>query len=818
MRISYRRPLRLIALLICLGVMSNAGQNNTFKRTVKPSRDYPVKPVPFTAVHLNDRFWAPRIEINRSVTIPFAFQKCEENGRIDNFNRAAAALKGELSDRKLPPYPFDDTDLYKVIEGASYTLSVHPDPRLESYIDGLITKIAAAQERDGYLYPARTIDPQKPHPWAGTSRWELEKVDSHELYNLGHLYEAAIAYYQATGKRSLLEIALKTADLLDKTFGPGKQSIWPGHQITEMGLARLYRVTGDERYLKLAKFLLDVRGPDGAKGSGRTYNQSHVKVVNQTEAVGHAVRATYMYSGMADVAALTGDQSFVNAIDKIWENVTSAKLYITGGIGATGSGEAFGRNYELPNMTAYNETCAAIGNDFWNHRLFLLHGDAGYIDVMERTLYNGLISGVSLDGKLFFYPNPLESNGQHQRSPWFGVACCPGNITRFLASVPGYVYAQQGDKLYINLFASSSADIKLDNGQQIGVLQETSYPWDGTVKITVNPNRAAVLTINVRIPGWARNEVIPGDLYRFLDKVDDAATLRINGKQVSFTLDKGYASVTRSWKTGDIIELSLPMAIRRVAANDRVEADRGRVALQRGPIVYCAEWPDNPQGHVRNLMLADSTKLSAEFKSELLGGVMVVKGNAVALAYDEQDKVVQREQEFTAIPYFAWANRGPGEMIVWIPNRESAARPLPRPTIASTSKVSISNGRNPRAINDQAEPLSSDDPSNTYFHWWPRKGTTEWVEYAFEKTASVSEVEVYWFDDTGHGECRVPRSWRVLYKEGEQWNPVENRENYGIEKDRYNKVTFKSVVTAGLRLEVSSQPNWSAGIQEWKVR
>jgi hypothetical protein len=437
---------------------------------------------------------------------------------------------------------------------------------------------------------------------------------------------------------------------------------------------------------------------------------------------------------------------------------------------------------------------------------------------MERTLYNGLISGVSLDGKLFFYPNPLESNGQHQRSPWFGVACCPGNITRFLASVPGYVYAQQGDKLYINLFASSSADIKLDNGQEIRVLQDTAYPWDGTVKITVNPKRAGVFTINVRIPGWARNEVIPGDLYRFQDKVDDAAILRINGKQVSFTLDKGYASLTRSWKIGDIIELRLPMAIRRVAANDRVEADRGRVAIQRGPIVYCAEWPDNPQGHVRNLMVPDVTKLSAEFKSGLLGGVMVVKGNAIALAYDEQDKVVQREQEFTAIPYFAWANRGPGEMIVWIPNSEAAARPLPRPTIASTSKVSVSNGRNPRAINDQAEPRSSEDPSNTYFHWWPRKGTTEWVEYAFAEPSSVSEVEVYWFDDTGHGECRVPRSWRVLYKEGDQWKPVENRENYGIEKDRYNKVTFKAVVTAGLRLEVSSQPNWAAGIQEWKVR
>jgi DUF1680 family protein len=806
-------------VVLCVGPVSVAGQDKSTKRTpAQPQRDYPVKPVPFTAVHFNDSFWAPRIEINRTVSIPFAFQKCEETGRVENFNRAAAALRGELKDKKIPPYPFDDTDLYKVIEGAAYTLTVHPDAKLEAYVDGLIEKIAAAQEKDGYLYPARTIDPQKPHPWAGATRWELEKVDSHELYNIGHLSEAAVAYYQATGKRSLLEVALKTADLLDRTFGPGKQAIWPGHQITEMALARLYRNTGDERYLKLAKFLLDVRGPDGAKGSGRTYNQSHLKVVDQTEAVGHAVRATYMYSGMADVAALTGDASYIHAIDKIWDNVTSAKLYITGGIGATGSGEAFGGNYELPNMTAYNETCAAIGNDYWNHRLFLLHADARYIDVMERTLYNGLISGVSLDGKLFFYPNPLESNGQHQRSPWFGVACCPGNITRFLASVPGYVYAQQGDKLYVNLFAASSADIKLDNGRKVKLIQETRYPWDGAVKMTVNPDRSGTFTVNVRIPGWARNEAGPGDLYHFLDNVEDAVTVKVNGKPVALNIDKGYSTINRTWKRGDTIELFLPMPIRRVAANARVEADRGRIALQRGPIVYCAEWPDNYQGHVRNLMLSDNAKLSAEFNSGLLGGVTVIKGKAVALAYDEQNRVIRNEQEVTAIPYYAWANRGPGEMIVWIPNSEASARPLPRPTIASTSKVTVSGGRNPRALNDQAEPKSSEDPSSTYFHWWPRKGTTEWVEYTFEKPSAVSEVEAYWFDDTGHGECRVPGSWRVLYKEGDQWKAVENREAYGIEKDRYNKIAFKPVTTTALRLEVTFQPNWSAGIQEWKVK
>jgi DUF1680 family protein len=806
----------VIAVTLCNGVASFArGQAGDAKSTAaRRPRDYPVKPVPFTAVHFNDAFWAPRIEANRTITIPFAFKQCEETGRVDNFLRAAAALKGQaLRDKKPPGYPFDDTDLYKVIEGASYTLSVHPDPKLEAYIDDLIEKIGAAQEKDGYLYTTRAIDPARPHPWAGTERWQLEEVDSHELYNLGHLFEAAVAHYQATGKRSLLDIALRSADLLDKTFGPGKRSIWPGHQITEMGLAKLYRTTGDQRFLDLAKFLLDARGPNG-----REYTQSHQRVVDQTKAVGHAVRATYMYSGMADVAALTGDASYINAIDEIWENVVGKKLYITGGIGATSEGEAFGGDYELPNMSAYNETCAAVGNDFWNQRLFMLHADAKYVDVMERTLYNGLLSGVSLDAKSFFYPNPLESAGQHQRSPWFGVACCPGNITRFLASVPGSVYAQRGETLYVNLYVGSTADITMDNGRTVKLVQETRYPWDGAVKMTVTPDTTARFTINVRVPGWSRNEAVPTDLYRFLDTVKEPVVLEVNGKPVGLQIDKGYVSLTREWKAGDVIELALPMPVRRVVANGAVAADRGRVALQRGPIVYCAEWPDNPGGHVRNLMLPDAAKLTSEFRPDVLKGVETVRARAVSVAYDDSGKAIKKEQDFMAIPYYAWANRGPGEMVVWIPNAEASVKPLPRPTMASTSVVHTSGEKNPRPINDQAEPQSSADATSSYFHWWPKKGTTEWVEYAFAKPSFVSEAEVYWFDDTGRGECRVPKSWRVLYRAGGEWRPVEAAGAYGIEKDRFNKVTFKPVTTSGLRLEVTLQPNWSAGLQEWAVR
>ena len=813
--------MKAIAALVLL-----AASGTLFAQTA-PQRDYPVKPVPFTAVHVNDVFWAPRIEINRAVTIPFAFQKDEETGRLDNFIRAAEALKGiPFDNHKYPPYPFDDTDVYKVIEGASYTLSVHPDPKLDAYIDGLIEKIGAAQEPDGYLYTARTIDPLHPHPWSGNERWILEGVNSHELYDLGHLYEAAVAHYQATGKRTLLDIALRTANLLDQTFGPGKREIWPGHQIVEMGLAKLYRVTGEQKYLNLAKFMLDVRGPDSQEeGHGNRYVQAHQKVVDQTEAVagGHAVRAMYMYSGMADIAALTGDTAYVNALDKIWDNVATKKLHVTGGVGARGAGEAFGADYELPNMSAYNETCAAVGNDYCNQRLFLLHADAKYIDVMERTLYNGLISGVALDGKTFFYQNPLEATGKagkDQRSPWFGVACCPGNITRFMASVPGYVYAQRNDAMWVNLFMGSSADIKMDNGRTVKMVQETRYPWDGTVKMTVTPDQAAALTINVRIPGWARNEPMPSDLYRFTDKSVQTATLKVNGKAVPVKLDKGYVALKRTWNKGDVIELNMPMPVRRVAANDLVVPDRGRVAIQRGPIVYAAEFADNPDGKVRNLMLPDSSTLTAEFKPDLLKGVEIVKGTAVGLTKDAQGNTVKKQQAFTAIPYYAWANRGRGEMIVWLPTSEASAKPTAAPTIVTTAKISTSRppqgGLQATGVLQDGEEPSATDPG-THLDWWNAKGQTLWIQYSFDKATKISQSQVFWFDDTGQGECKVPASWRLLYQDGAEWKPVENTGKYTVEKGAYNQVAFKPVTTQALRLELTMQPNWSAGMHKWHI-
>ncbi len=810
--------MRVFILLLSLGGLTFARQAS---KPANLNRDYPIKPVPFTAVHVDDQFWAPRIETNRKVSIPTAFEQCERTGRIENFVRAAEAIRGEnLKDKHAPGYPFDDTDIYKVIEGASYTLSVHPDPKLDAYVDGLIAKVAAAQEPDGYIYTTREIDPQHPHPWAGTKRWENEEILSHELYNLGHLYEAAVAHYQATGKRTLLDVAIKSANLLVRTFGPGKRAIYPGHQIIAMGLAKLYRVSGNEQYLSLAKFMLDSRGPGGQK-----YNQADLRVIDQTEAEGHAVRAGYMYSGMADVAALTGDTAYTKALDQIWNNVVGKKLYLTGGIGAVGAGEAFGANYQLPNMTAYNETCAAVANEFWNQRLFLLHGDAKYIDVLERTLYNGLLSGVSLDGKTYFYPNPLESNGQHQRSPWFGVACCPGNITRFMPSIPGYVYAQQGDSIYVNLFMSNTAQIDMSNGRKVKLVQNTRYPWDGHVEISIDPEQSARFTLRVRIPGWARGAVVPSDLYEFAGvSRPEEIKLRVNGTNASLNIEKGYAIITRSWKPGDAINLDLPMPVRRVVANEKVAADRGRVALERGPIVYCAEWPDSPDKHVRNLLLSNNDKLEDEFKPALLNGVEVIEGKAEAYRYDAEHRLQHKEESFTAIPYYAWANRGRGQMEVWIADTEAAVHPTPYPTIATTSKVTASgtsvtdNGiKDPGRVADGEDPISSSDTSS-YYDWLPKRGTQEWIQYDFAKPARISSSEVYWFAEPGRSEIKAPASWRLLYRDGMEWKPVESSDAYGTALDRFNRVVFKPVETQALRLEVTLRPDYSAGIEEWRVQ
>ena len=536
---------------------------------------YPIDPVPFTSVKVTDNFWGQRLKASREVTIPLAFSKCETEGRYENFVKAA----NPSEDNKAPGFTFDDTDVYKTIEGASYLLQTYPDKKLEKYIDSVLVIVAGAQEPDGYLYTPRTMNPKHPHDWAGLERWSKVEDLSHEFYNLGHMIEGAVAHYQATGKRNFLDIAMKYADCVCKAIGdgPDQKRLVPGHQIAEMALVRLYLATGDEKYLRQAKFFLDARGTTSRRDA---YSQAHKPVLEQDEAVGHAVRATYMYAGMADVAAVTGDTAYIHAIDRIWENIVNKKLYITGGIGARHAGEAFGDNYELPNLSAYCETCAAIGFVYVNYRLFLLHGDAKYYDVLERTLYNGLISGVSLDGGSFFYPNPLASTGGYSRKPWFGCACCPSNISRFIPSLPGYVYAVKDNQVYVNLYLSNQAELKVGK-KKVVLEQETGYPWNGDIRVKVAKGNVPFV-MNLRIPGWVRGEVLPGTLYRYADGKVLHYSVSVNGEPVSGELQKGYLQIDRKWKKGDVVEVHFDMEPRVVRANEKVEADRGRVSLERG--------------------------------------------------------------------------------------------------------------------------------------------------------------------------------------------------------------------------------------------
>ena len=640
-----------------------------------PARDYPIQPVPFTQTEIADAFWAPRIEKNRGVTVPHNLRSCERTGRIQNFVVAARRAEGAFQG----VFGFDDTDVYKSIEAAAYTLGLQPDPVLDRQLDDVIAKIAAAQEPDGYLYTVGQIGrtAEKPICCVGMTRW-VDERSSHELYNAGHLFEAAVAHYEATGKRNLLDVATKNADLLTRVFGPGKNMLVPGHEEVELALVKLYRVTRNAEYLKLARFFLDQRGNAQGHELYGAYNQDHEPIVRQSTAVGHAVRAAYLYTGMADVAALTGAEGYVAALDRIWNDVVSSKLYVTGGIGAEHEGEAMGDHFHLPNRNAYSETCAAIANAMWNYRMFRLHGDAKYIDVIERTAYNTILSGVSLSGDQFFYVNPLASDGKFAfnadkstgRRPWFRCSCCPPNVARFLASFGSYVYARGDDGIYVNLFVGGHTRVDL-NGRRVELRQTTEYPWKGEVAISVKPDAEAEFALHVRVPGWARGQPVPSELYRYREGGGLPYTLSVDGQPVKAEMVRGYAVVKRRWKAGDTVQLSLPMPVRRVVSDERVAVNRWRVALERGPIVYAIESIDNG-GDVFNVVLPDDAVLTAEQRADLLGGVTVITGRALGLyPGDDGRTVVTREQDFLAVPYNVWSNRGEDRMAVWLPRRVS---------------------------------------------------------------------------------------------------------------------------------------------------
>ena len=820
---------RILSAILCLTLATDSA---VAQQKSSASGGYPINPVPFTSVKVTDNFWGQRLKASREVTIPLAFSKCEETGRYTNFTRAAQMMELQknpaLKDNpayaevakgvKIGGYSFDDTDVYKTIEGASYLLQTYPDKKLKKYIDSVLVVVASAQEPDGYLFTARTQNPAAPHEWATGKRWEKVEDLSHEFYNLGHMVEGAIAHYQATGQRNFLDIAIRYADCVYNEIGEGegKQVYVPGHQIAEMALAKLYTVTGEKKYLDLAKFFLDKRGYTSRRDQ---YSQAHQPVIEQSEAVGHAVRAAYMYSGMADVAALTGDQAYIDAIGRIWDNIVSKKLYVTGGIGATASGEAFGKNYELPNMSAYCETCAAIGNVYMNYRLFLLHGESKYYDVLERSLYNGLISGVSLEGNGFFYPNPLESMGQHQRQAWFGCACCPSNICRFIPSLPGYVYAVKDNNVYVNLFVSNTATLKV-GGKKLTLSQKTEYPWDGAIGITVDRATGHDFTLKLRIPGWVKGQVVPSDLYAYADNKRLDYTITVNGESVEKTVGKdGYLAINRCWKKGDRIEFHLDMQPRTVKANARVEADRGRLAIERGPIVYCAEWPDN-EFDIMTLLLNREPKFEEVRRNDLLYGITQLKTNAQTLSYDEEGCLQAKDVTLTLIPYYAWAHRGSGKMSVWLPSNISAARPGVPATAASQSKIDASIRTTAlRSINDGLVPQDGNDRSIPYYHTWPKQAGTEWITYTFPKEMKVSACTLYWFDDGPWGGCRVPKAWRILYKNGDnEWTPVKNITTYECVKGVGNMVQFNPVTTTTLKLEIDQPDNYSTGVFEWEVK
>ncbi len=771
--------------------------------------DYPIRPVPFSQVQIEDNFWASRIRTNHEVTIPIAYEQSRKTGRIDNFQIAAGRQEGQFCTE----YPFDDTDIYKIIEAASYSIQSFPDPAMEVMMDTLIALIAEAQEDDGYIYTTRTIG-KNLHPWAGEQRWERVHELSHELYNLGHMFEAAVAHYEATGKRTFLDIARKSADLISTDFGEGRIENYPGHQEVEIGLIKLYRATGEERYLDLARFFLDVRGREGV-GNPKTYDQSHLPVTQQREAVGHAVRGAYMWTAMADIAAISGDADYMKAIQAIWEDIVRKKYYLNGGIGATGSGEAFGAPYQLPNMSAYCETCAGVGNAKWNHRMFLMTGHSKYIDVLERTMYNNILDGVSLSGDRFFYPNPLASYGQHERSAWFGCACCPPNVARFLPAMPGYIYARKEEAIFVNLYIASATDFEIA-GKPLALQMESGFPWEGDVRLTIEAAEDTPAELKLRMPGYTRNQPVPSDLYSYLEDQAEPVRIDLNGRSLDYTIDeKGYVSIQRLWKAGDEIRLYFPLPIHRVRAHPEVEADAGKIAFERGPLLYCAEWPDNPDGAVLSLVVDPQSPLSLQ-RSDKLGGIYAIEGQARRAARRLDGTVdLLQPQSLTLIPYPLWNNRGPGEMSVWLATSPEKALPQPAPTIARRSIITASkDSRAVIALNDQMLPEHSNDHSIPYFHWWPKKDSEEWVRVDFDQPAEVSQVNVYWFDDGPNGGCRIPAAWRVQYRTGNSWQEVEAQGGYPVTKDAWSQVTFAPVTTDGLRLLVQLPQNYATGLYE----
>lgn len=774
--------------------------------------------VSFTAVTLSDRWFAPRIERNRTAGVAHALRQCDRTGRLANFDNAAKRLANAPVSDGFKGFFFNDSDVYKMLEGIARMLATRPDAELERVSDDLIARIAAAQEKDGYLYTARTLCGAEYMPPGGKERWS-DLGGGHELYCVGHLYEAASAHFEATGSRSLLDIAVRNADLVARTFGPepGKLRTPDGHPEVEIGLVKLWKATGNRTYLNLARFFLDRRGDPARRDRIGEYAQDHEPLARQQAAVGHAVRAVYLYSGASDVGEFANVPAYASAAARLWDDAVRGKVYVTGGIGSRGSGEAFGERHELPNRTAYAETCAAIGLVLLSHRLFLRTRDLRALDLMERTLHNGLLSGVSLAGTGFFYTNPLESRGGSARPPWHDCACCPPNVLRFLPTIPGLLYATDTNALHVNLYVASTARLNV-GGTPTTVVQTGDQPWDGRVGLRIEPAKPTRIEVHLRIPGWARGEAFPSDLYRFVDAPTSPVRVTVNGKTVNVAKGAATVVVDRLWNKGDRIEIDFPMDIRRVVAHPGVVADRDKVVFQRGPLVYCAEGTDQGGRGVLARFVDDRAPVVARPRPDLLGGIVALEATAGSVERLPDGSVAAGQTSpMTLIPYALWANRDRGEMAVWIGRRPQGALTPPARTIARIAKWSASGGTGLESLIDQQQPASSIDHANPFFHWWPRKGSAEWVQADLPEPTRIGGISVYWFDDTGIGECRLPAKWSVRVRVDGRWVDAPAASAYGIAPDTFNSVRFSTVVADAVRLDIQLPEGFAAGMHEVRI-
>ena len=790
-----------------------------------------LAPVPIQQVVIDDEFWSPKLEAWRQVTISDCFDKFEKDGALENFDKIRDGKGGEHGGP-----PWYDGLIYEMIRASADFMAAQPDPKLESRVDGYIQRIAAAAATDtnGYLNTYTQLK-EPDHRWGrngGNDRWQ------HDLYNAGALVDAAVHYYRATGKMELLQVATKLANHMADVMGPPpKQNIIPGHALGEEALVNLYRLfkeqpqlksrlpvpVAEERYLELAEFWIDARGHHEGRTDFGAYDQDEIPVLQQETIEGHAVRAMLLCSGLVAAGEASDRADYLTEAQRLWSNMTSRRMYVTGGVGAEGNDEKFGPDYYLPNKTAYAETCAAVAAGFFDQNLNLAFADAKYADALERELFNGALAGVSLKGNSYFYDNPLEASPQHERWSWHPCPCCPPMFLKLMGGLPGYIYAQDSNAVYVNQFVGSQATLAI-NDTKVKLRQTTRYPWNGQIKIAIDPEKPAEFDLFVRIPDWCEGASSTNSLYEIVGRPDHgAATLKINGRPVEkLDVVRGYARLHRRWQPDDVVELSLEMPVRQVRANPQVEADSGFVTLMRGPIVYCVESVDNPEG-VRQLVVPPEATFTTEFKPDLLGGVTVVRGRVQACDFEDGKRPL-KPAELVAVPCYANANRAPSSMRVWLPASPDEAVPASRNHASASHCWHLDSVD---AINDGIVPAKSSDTSQPRLSWWDHKGTTEWAELDFPEPIRVSKVRVFWFADRSvNGGCDVPENWSLLSKDGDTWKPVndgagwksvENPSNYGVALDRYNNVTFTPVKTTALRIQVQLKPDWSGGIFEWEV-